>query len=70
MPSGSALVTKTSNVWSNISSLTKNLLQLLFTLSLDLFENSIVIASAADVPSSSKDALDNSIPVKSHITVW
>ena len=47
----------------------KNLLQTFLIFSLDLVACSILKASAAEVPSSRREAFANSIPVKSQITV-
>ena len=49
---------------------TKNLDRFLDFWSLDLLLYIIIIASAADVPSSSKEAFAISIFVKSQIIVW
>ena len=43
---------------------------LFFFWSLDLTANNIVIASAAAVLSSNRDAFANSMPVRSDTTVW
>jgi len=65
MPSGSARVASTAAVWANTSTSTANRLEVPFT-ALCIS----VIASAAEVPSSSIDALATSRPVRSATMVW
>ena len=66
IPNGLALVNKTLNVWSKTFSSTKKVFEDLFFLE----EKLIVIASAAAVPSSKRDALAMEKPVNSQIKVW
>ena len=69
-PIGFALVCKRDKVWGKIASETKNLLTLFFFWSLSLTANNKLIASAAAVLSSKRDALASSIPVRSVTIVW
>ena len=69
MPRGSALVSNKLIVCGSVFFETKNLEILFFFCSLFLKLNNIVIASAAAVLSSNKEAFANCIPVKSHIIV-
>ncbi len=69
MPSGFDLVIITSRVCRKISSSTKNLFAPAFTAALERALNIIIIASAAAVASSRRDALAICIPVMSMIMV-
>ena len=65
-----ARVRKTLNVCGNTSWSTKNLVRPSFTWALGLAAKSMAMASAALVPSSKRDALATSIPVRSNTMVW
>ena len=66
---GIALVFKTDKVCGKTSSETKNLTTPLLTLARSLTANKRAMASAAEVLSSKREALANSMPVKSVIMV-
>ena len=70
IPSGFALVSNKARVCGNVSIETKNEFTFSFFCSLDLVEKRRVMASAAAVLSSSNDAFEISIPVKSVTIVW
>ena len=65
-----ARVRSTLRVWGNTASSTKNRFLPALTWGRGRAANNIAIASAAAVPSSSKEALATSIPVKSMTMVW
>ena len=70
IPSGFALVSNKASVCGNVSIDTKNEFIFSFFCFLDLVEKRRVIASAAAVLSSSNEAFEISIPVKSVTIVW